>query len=179
MNLANKDEQRILGYDLDGKPQSFCWSAFWQVLICASSERRRNEILQKLLKYDNYADYETITIEQKSREADAILVNLVDDLHERYTIVSKALETKAIGGYPCFYESHLARNGKGHVLLIIKEPTKWQPNFYQDNEEVLQEVLRLCGRVGVRVIITDEYENVLPSIRVFISTNVARLGSGV
>lgn len=179
MNLANKDEQRILGYDLDGRPQLFCWPAFWQVLICANSEHKRNEILRKLSTYDNYADYETITIEQKSREADAILVNLVDDLHERYTIVSKALGTKAISGYPCFYEPYLARDGKGHVLLIIKEPTKWQPNFYQDNEEVLQEVLRLCGRVGVRVIIMDEYENVPPSIRVFISTNIARLGLGV
>lgn len=175
MKPANKDEQKVLGYDLDGKPQPFCWSAFWQVLICANSEYKRNELLQNLLKYDNYADYEAIAIEPKPREANTVLANLVDDLHERYVIVSKALETKAIGGYPCFYESHLARNDKGHVLLIIKEPTKWQPNFYQDNEEVLQEVLRLCGRVGVRVIITDEYENVPPNIRIFMSASIAKL----
>lgn len=179
MDLANKDEQRILGYGLDGEPQPFCWSAFWQVLICASGEHERNELLQNLLKYDNYADYENITIKQESREADAILASLVDDLHERYAIVAEALGSKAISGCPCFYEPYLTRSGKGHILLIIKEPTKWQPNFYQDNEELLQEVLGLCGRVGVRVIITDKYENVPPSIRVFISTNITRLCLGV
>lgn len=176
MSSASEDERKVLGYDLDGKPQPFCWSAFWQVLICASSERRRNEILQKLLKYDNYVDYKIITIEQKSRETDTVLTDLVDDLHERYAIVTKALTTKAISGCPSFYEPYLTHNGKSNVLLIIKEPTKWRPNFYRDNEDTLQEVLRLCGRVGIRVVITDKYENVPPNIRIFMSTIIAKLG---
>lgn len=176
MNPANEGEQWILGYDLDGNPQSFCWSVFWQVLICASGEHKRNKILQKLLKYDVYAGFEIITLKQKSREIDTVLTDLVGDIRERYTIVSKALETRAINGYPSFYEPYLAHNGKSNVLLIIKEPTKWQPNFYRDNEEALQEILRPCGRVGIRVIITDKYENVPPNIRIFMSTIIAKLG---
>lgn len=176
MNPASESEQRILGYDLDGNPQLFCWSAFWQVLICAGSEHKRNEMLQKLLKYDVYAGSEIITLEQESRETDTVLTDLVGDIRERYATISKALETKAISGFPSFYESYLARNGKSNVLLIIKEPTKWQPDFYRDNEEALQEILRLCGRVGIRVIITDKYGNVPSNIRIFMSTIIAKLG---
>lgn len=129
MSPANENEQQILGYSPGGDPQPFCWAAFWQMLICAESEQNRNQALRKILKFDHYANCEIITLEKDPEEATNFLANLVDDLNGRYSIISEAFGTGAANGYPSFYEPHLVRNGKEHILLIIKEPTNGNRTF--------------------------------------------------
>ena len=179
----------IIGYSPSGEPQVLelngCpagYNSLWQVLICANSPHERATMLHQLLDSAVYIDMANnfhTKIQNKifvscKESVEKILNGFMAEISARYDEMDEFAKGENSEVYAANFPKLLAKNGKEMVVLIIDEPSSWQPDFYSINEKLLLKILRQCGRVNARVVIIDDYSNIPPLIRASIATTLAK-----